>query len=94
MKNNIESIISEMKNESAIDPAPQNISRRNILLTDTTWAAISAFSATPVLTSRPAWAQAVYTARKPNILMIIADDIGWFNLSAYNMGIMGYRTPT
>jgi arylsulfatase len=30
---------------------------------------------------------------KPNILVIWGDDIGWFNVSAYNMGIMGYRTP-
>ena len=29
----------------------------------------------------------------PNILFIMGDDIGWFNVSAYNMGIMGYRTP-
>jgi arylsulfatase len=25
--------------------------------------------------------------------MIMGDDIGWFNVSAFNMGIMGYRTP-
>src|SRR5215510_10349265 len=30
---------------------------------------------------------------KPNILFIMGDDIGWFNISAYNHGIMGYRTP-
>ena len=30
---------------------------------------------------------------KPNILFIMADDIGWFNVSAYNHGVMGYRTP-
>ena len=30
---------------------------------------------------------------KPNILFIMADDIGWFNASCYNNGIMGYRTP-
>ena len=30
---------------------------------------------------------------KPNILFIMADDIGWFNVSCYNHGIMGYRTP-
>jgi arylsulfatase len=30
---------------------------------------------------------------KPNILFIMGDDIGWFNASCYNMGIMGYRTP-
>jgi arylsulfatase len=31
--------------------------------------------------------------KQPNILFIMADDIGWFNVSAYNLGIMGYRTP-
>jgi arylsulfatase len=31
--------------------------------------------------------------RKPNILIIWGDDIGWFNVSAYNLGVMGYRTP-
>jgi len=31
--------------------------------------------------------------KKPNILIIWGDDIGWFNVSAYNHGIMGYRTP-
>lgn len=30
---------------------------------------------------------------KPNILVIMGDDIGQFNISAYNMGMMGYRTP-
>jgi len=33
------------------------------------------------------------SGRKPNILVIWGDDIGWFNVSAYNHGIMGYRTP-
>ncbi|MCY3008737.1 MAG: arylsulfatase [Planctomycetota bacterium] len=31
--------------------------------------------------------------RKPNILVIMGDDIGWFNPSCYNHGIMGYKTP-
>ncbi|OUR85018.1 arylsulfatase [Colwellia psychrerythraea] len=30
---------------------------------------------------------------KPNILAIWGDDIGPFNISAYNRGIMGYKTP-
>src|ERR1700741_3142360 len=33
------------------------------------------------------------TEKKPNILFIMGDDIGWANISAYNLGIMGYRTP-
>ena len=32
-------------------------------------------------------------ATKPNILIIWGDDIGQFNVSAYNNGMMGYRTP-
>jgi arylsulfatase A-like enzyme len=32
-------------------------------------------------------------AKKPNILIIWGDDIGWFNVSAYNHGLMGYKTP-
>ncbi|MFT4767614.1 MAG: arylsulfatase A-like enzyme [Glaciecola sp.] len=31
--------------------------------------------------------------KKPNILIIWGDDIGGFNISAYNQGMMGYRTP-
>ena len=31
--------------------------------------------------------------KRPNILLIMGDDIGWSNLSAYNLGMMGYRTP-
>lgn len=32
-------------------------------------------------------------AGKPNILVIFGDDIGYWNVSAYNRGMMGYRTP-
>ena len=38
----------------------------------------------------PAGAQ---DAARPNILIIWGDDIGWYNISAYNLGVMGYRTP-
>jgi hypothetical protein len=31
--------------------------------------------------------------QKPNILVIWGDDIGQFNVSAYNLGMMGFKTP-
>jgi arylsulfatase len=43
------------------------------------------------LASPPYVAQA--QTKKPNILIIWGDDIGWFNVSAYNRGMMGYKTP-
>ncbi len=30
---------------------------------------------------------------QPNIVIIWGDDIGYWNISAYNQGMMGYRTP-
>ena len=41
-----------------------------------------------VLIALPAAAQ-----KKPNILVIWGDDIGYWNISAYNQGMMGYKTP-
>ena len=34
-----------------------------------------------------------YAQKKPNILVIWGDDIGQSNVSAYTMGLVGYRTP-
>ena len=47
-------------------------------------AALAAFASALTAIAQPA---------KPNILVIWGDDIGQFNVSAYNNGMMGYRTP-
>jgi arylsulfatase len=44
-----------------------------------------------VAAGSPVTAQA--TAKPPNILVIWGDDVGWWNVSAYNQGMMGYQTP-
>ncbi len=36
-----------------------------------------------------AWAQ----DKKPSILVIMGDDVGWFNVGAYHQGIMSGKTP-
>jgi arylsulfatase A-like enzyme len=51
-----------------------------------------------VLTASMALIGAVATvsaadAKKPNILILWGDDIGYWNISAYNQGMMGYHTP-
>ena len=38
-------------------------------------------------------ATAQATGKKPNIVIIWGDDVGQSNISAYSMGLMGYRTP-
>jgi arylsulfatase len=37
--------------------------------------------------------KAAESGQKPNILVLWGDDIGYWNVSAYNRGLMGYRTP-
>jgi arylsulfatase A-like enzyme len=38
-------------------------------------------------------AEAETPAKKPNILVIMGDDVGWFNVGAYARGIMSGKTP-
>jgi arylsulfatase len=38
-------------------------------------------------------AQAQTAGKKPNILVIMGDDVGWFNIGAYHRGIMSGKTP-
>ena len=50
------------------------------------------FVATLAITAFSGDAAAQTQGKKPNILVIWGDDIGGFNVSAYNMGMMGYKT--
>ena len=36
---------------------------------------------------------AAQEAKEPNILFIMGDDVGWFNIGAYHQGIMSGKTP-
>src|SRR4029079_4432013 len=37
---------------------------------------------------------AAQAGKKPNILFIMGDDVGWFNIGAYHQGIMSGKTPS
>src|SRR5271170_2010970 len=47
--------------------------------------AVGLMAATPALAQAP--------AQRPNIVVIMGDDIGWFNIGAYHQGIMSGKTP-
>jgi len=53
--------------------------------------AVSVLLALALGSSGPLMAQG--TTKQPNILIIWGDDVGYWNISAYNQGMMGYKTP-
>jgi arylsulfatase A-like enzyme len=65
---------------------PEARTVRNIVHLATLCALLTVFA-----TTLPSSANA--QAKKPNILVIMGDDIGWYNPSIYNRGDMGYQTP-
>ncbi|MBL0372806.1 arylsulfatase [Rhizobium sp. KVB221] len=68
------------------------VTRRNLLKATTAFAVGAA--AINMAQTAAAYAQAAApSGKKPNILVIFGDDIGFWNTSAYNQGMMGYRTP-
>jgi arylsulfatase A-like enzyme len=79
---------------TATPPGNGTLSRRNILLAGTAMAA-TALSAPSVVEQAQAQqpAPAPTAGSKPNIVVIMGDDIGWFNIGAYHQGIMAGKTP-
>jgi arylsulfatase len=55
------------------------------------WRVLIALLTFAVLAAAPSLTSA--QTSKPNIVVIMGDDIGWYNPSIYNRGDMGYRTP-
>ncbi len=71
-----------------------DVSRRNLLLGGTALAAASLMaSGAGVNKARAQQQPAAAGGKPPNILVIFGDDIGIPQISAYTMGLMGYRTP-
>ena len=93
--------------QSASNSNRSKMNRRNVLLGGTTLAAAAvavcsrekaaqaqqqqvAQAPQPKATPQPT---PTSPGSKPNILVIFGDDIGYWNISAYNLGMMGYKTP-
>ena len=56
--------------------------------------ALAALAVSSFVTGGSAIAHAqAANAKPPNILVIMGDDVGWFNIGAYHRGIMSGKTP-
>ena len=84
---------------NARNPFSDNVNRSNIMipihrrqrLFQPTTIALTALAACLFVSTSQAEEQAA--AQKPNIVVIMGDDIGWFNIGAYHQGMMAGRTP-
>jgi len=84
--------MSAQDNEQKPEAKTSELNRRNMLLAGTSLAATFALGS--AIKSAQAQAQsAAPSGARPNILVIMGDDIGWFNVGAYHRGIMAGKTP-
>jgi arylsulfatase A-like enzyme len=85
---------SQSKRDQATASTP---SRRSILLGSTTLAGTSVLGSGSLIqvaqAQQPASSPATSSGEKPNIIVIMGDDIGWSNIGVYNQGLMASRTP-
>ncbi|WP_274626531.1 arylsulfatase [Arvimicrobium flavum] len=87
--------MSEFRNDVSPDGVEiAAVSRRSLLLGSTVLAAAGIVGSTTVVDRARSQEQpAAAGGKPPNILVIFGDDIGIPQISAYTMGLMGYRTP-
>ena len=80
-----------------VTPKSGGMKRRDLLLSGSSLLAASVMSAAgggrTAQAQQPAPAPAQPSGQRPNIVFIMGDDIGWFNIGAYHQGIMASRTP-
>jgi arylsulfatase A-like enzyme len=83
------------KSEDVVTQNSEGLKRRDLLLSGTSLVAASALLgaglASPAQAQQPAATPPA--GKQPNILVIMADDVGIWNVSAYHRGMMGGRTP-
>jgi arylsulfatase A-like enzyme len=68
------------------------VDRRNLLLGGSALAAASALASLAAANAAQAQPPAD-SSQLPNIVFIMGDDVGWFNIGAYHRGMMAGRTP-
>jgi arylsulfatase A-like enzyme len=78
--------------ESLAARAIRNQSEKHTMsIRNLVWTSAVVLSTTLAFATLPATAQ--QQQRPPNILVIMGDDVGWFNIGAYHRGMMSGKTP-
>src|SRR5258706_8126482 len=84
------------ESEAGAELTSAGLKRRDLLLSGSSLVAASALSAvglaSPAQAQQPATAPAA-AGQRPNIVVIMGDDIGMWNIGAYHRGLMAGRTP-
>src|SRR5882757_9758675 len=82
------------KTETTVEQAGGGMKRRDLLLSGSSLVAASALSAVGLTSSAQAQQPTPAPAgQRPNIVVIMGDDIGMWNTGAYHRGMMAGRTP-
>src|SRR6266850_556602 len=84
--------------EASTEPTTAGLKRRDLLLSGSSLVAASALSAVGLTTpaqaqQQPAAPAPAAAGQRPNIVVIMGDDIGIWNIGAYHRGMMAGRTP-
>jgi arylsulfatase A-like enzyme len=82
-----------MPNDMNGSPKTRALSRRSILAGSTALAAAATLGANSQAAAQAQAPAKGSGGKLPNVLVIFGDDIGVSQISAYTMGLMGYRTP-
>jgi hypothetical protein len=86
---------SQGKSEDGITQNSEGLKRRDLLLSGSSLVAASALLGAGVATTAHAQQPTATppTGKQPNIVVIMGDDIGIWNIGAYHQGMMAGRTP-
>jgi arylsulfatase len=69
------------------------LNRRNILLGSSALVAAATLTSGALAQAQKAAPAPATAGQRPNIVVVMGDDIGWFNIGAYHQGIMSGKTP-
>ena len=84
------------KTETSVEQTSGGMKRRDLLLSGSSLVAASALSAVGLTSSAQAQQPtpaSTAAGQRPNIVVIMGDDIGMWNIGAYHRGLMAGRTP-